>query len=228
MSHSISRVTRSKAEARANYNRLSRWYDALAGSTEEKYRRIGMQLLDLQPGERVLEIGFGTGHCLLEFARTSGVDGLVCGIDLSDGMATISRDRVHTSGFSDRVGITLADAVQTPFSVGCFDAIFMSFTLELFDTPEISQVLRQCRRILHPEGRLVLVTMIKTEKPGIPERIYEWFHAKMPVSVDCCPIRAQENLRQADFILEQVISESMWGLPVEIILAYNPASETDI
>ena len=171
MTHTISRVTRSKADARANYNRLSRWYDALTGSTEEKYRKIGMDLLALQPGERVLEIGFGTGHCLVEFARISGLDGFVCGIDLSDGMATISRDRVSAEGFSSRVGISLADATHAPFHDGCFDAIFTSFTLELFDTPEIPQVLQQCRRLLHSEGRMVLVTMIKTERPGIPERI---------------------------------------------------------
>lgn len=219
MSHSISRVTRSKAEARTNYNRLSRWYDVLAGRTEEKYRQIGMQLLDLQPGERVLEIGFGTGHCLIEFAQVSGSDGLVCGIDLSDGMATISQDRILVAGFSDRVGIALADASQTPFVEECFDTIFMSFTLELFDTPEIPQVLRQCRRILRPDGRLALVTMIKTEKPGIPERIYEWFHAKMPVSVDCRPIMAQAALQETGYVISQVRSEMMWGLPVEIILA---------
>ena len=68
MKDTISPVTRTKNEARANYNRLSRWYDWIAAS-EARYRQIGVQALNLQPGERILEIGFGTGSCLLEFAR---------------------------------------------------------------------------------------------------------------------------------------------------------------
>jgi hypothetical protein len=41
------------------------------------------------------------------------------------------------------------------------------------------------------------------------------------VAVDCRPIRAQESLRRAGFAIEQVVHESMWGLPVESILARN-------
>jgi demethylmenaquinone methyltransferase/2-methoxy-6-polyprenyl-1,4-benzoquinol methylase len=221
MNDSFSRVTRSKAAARANYNRLSRWYDWIAGS-EAKYRRIGVQALAAQPGECLLEIGFGTGQCLLDFARQVGPDGFVCGIDLSDGMAAVAQGRISEVGLSHRAGIALADAVQAPFREGCFDAIFMSFTLELFDTPEIPQVLRLCRQVLRPGGRLVVVTLVKTEQPNFAERAYEWFHARMPVAVDCRPIPAQAALREAGFEIAEVIAEKMWGLPVEILVAHNP------
>ena len=222
MTDLVSRVTRSKSDARASYNRLSRWYDWLAGSTEDKYRQKGMELLAIQSGEDVLEIGFGTGKCLAEFAQAVSPSGRVCGIDLSDGMMAIARGRVKNTDVENQVNFSLSDAAHLPFCVGSFDSVFMSFTLELFDTPEIPQVLEQCKRVLRPNGRLALVTMIKTEKPGIPERIYEWFHIRMPVLVDCRPILAQTALTQAGFIIDQVISESMWGLPVEIILANRP------
>jgi demethylmenaquinone methyltransferase/2-methoxy-6-polyprenyl-1,4-benzoquinol methylase len=100
----------------------------------------------------------------------------------------------------------------------------MSFTLELFDTPEISKVLSQCRRSLRPGGRLVVVTLIKTEQPNFAERTYEWFHAKMPVSVDCRPIPAQAALEEADFEITNMIKEKMWGLPVEILVAKTTQS----
>ncbi|NIW20030.1 2-heptaprenyl-1,4-naphthoquinone methyltransferase, partial [candidate division KSB1 bacterium] len=73
----------------------------------------------------------------------------------------------------------------------------MSFTLELFDTPEIPMVLGQCYDALRMGGRLALVALIK--KPGAAVKIYEWFHEKMPVAVDCRPIYAQADLTAVGF-----------------------------
>ena len=217
MKDTISPVTRTKDEARANYNRLSRWYDWIAGS-EARYRQIGVQALNIQLGERLLEIGFGTGSCLLDFARQVGSDGWVCGIDLSDGMAEMADNRLSEAGLDERATLLLGDAVHLPFADDSFDAIFMSFTLELFDTPEIPWVLGQCCRILRPDGRLGVVTLVKTDQPNFAERAYEWFHARLPVAVDCRPIMAQPALSEAGFAIAEVISEKMWGLPVEIIV----------
>lgn len=217
MKNSISPVTRSKKEARANYNRLSRWYDWIAGS-EDRYRRIGVQVLNLQPAERLLEIGFGTGTCLLDLARLAGPEGWVCGIDLSDGMAAVADQRISAAGLDGRVSLLQGDAAVLPFAGHSFDAIFTSFTLELFDTPDIPQVLQQCSRILRPGGRLAAVTLVKSEQPGFAERLYEWFHTRMPVVVDCRPIRAQSAIREAGFEIIEVISKKMWGLPLEVIV----------
>jgi demethylmenaquinone methyltransferase/2-methoxy-6-polyprenyl-1,4-benzoquinol methylase len=217
MKNSVSPVTRSKKQARANYNRLSRWYDWIAGS-EDRFRQIGVQALSLQPAERLVEIGFGTGKCLLDFARQVGTEGWVCGIDLSEGMAAVADERISTAGFAGRVSLLLGDAVELPFRDKSFDAIFASFTLELFNTPDIPRVLQQCSRILRPGGRLAAVTLVKTNQPGFAERLYEWFHARMPVVVDCRPIRAQTAIREVGFEITEVISETMWGLPLEIIV----------
>ena len=223
MMNSIRPVTRSKKQARANYNRLSRWYDWIAGS-EDRYRQMGVQALNPQPAERLLEIGFGTGQCLLEFARQVGPDGWVCGIDLSEGMAAVADERISTAGLGGRVSLLLGDAVELPFADHSFDAIFASFTLELFDTPDIPRVLQQCARILRPGGRLATVTLVKTDQPGFAERLYEWFHARMPVAVDCRPIWAQPVIEQAGFEIIEVISEKMWGLPLEIVISESDSN----
>jgi ubiquinone/menaquinone biosynthesis C-methylase UbiE len=219
MTSPISRVTRTKAQARASYNRLSRWYDAFSGSSEAKYRDLGLQKLNPQPGETILEIGFGTGQGLLALAKATGETGKVYGIDLSDGMVALAQKRVSDTGLEARVDLRLGDASQLPFPKESFDGIFMSFTLELFDTPEIPLVLDQCRKVLRPGGRMALVTLTKSSHPGTAERIYEWFHARLPALVDCRPILAQDALREAGFIIVDEAPFSMWGLPVEIILA---------
>jgi demethylmenaquinone methyltransferase/2-methoxy-6-polyprenyl-1,4-benzoquinol methylase len=217
MYQSISRVTRTKEKARENYNRLSRWYDLIAGKSEEKYRDLGYQILAPKEGEYILEIGIGTGQCLVPFYNAVGSKGLISGIDLSDGMALISRQRLIDAGIQERVGLCLADGVQLPFCSSKFDGVFLSFTLELFDTPEITDVLFQSKKILKTNGRIVVVSLFKTEKPQLPERIYEWVHDRMPVMVDCRPIPVEMFLIEAGFTIEETIFESMWGLPVAII-----------
>ena len=213
----VSRVVRSKDEARTSYNRMSRWYDLVAGSSEKKYRDLGLEKLKAQPGEHILEIGYGTGHCVQALATAVTDTGQVSGVDISEGMHEITQARIDDAGLHDRVDLHVGDAAELPFPPDSFDGIFMSFTLELFDTPEIPQLLQQCYSLLRPGGRIVIVSLIK--KAGAAVRIYEWFHEKMPAAVDCRPIHAQSDLITAGFAIQDVTALSMWSLPVEIILA---------
>lgn len=215
----ISRVNRSKEDARASYNKLSRWYDVIAGSTEKKYRDWGLEKLSAQPGEKILEIGFGTGHCLVSLAQAVGPTGRVTGLDISDGMLAIARQRLQSEGLAERADLHLGDAAKLDFiEAGTLDGVFMSFTLELFDNPEIPRVLQEIHRILKPGGRLAVVSMTKTNPPGVAVRMYEWFHEKMPNYADCRPIFARQSIEQSGFAIQDVSVSSMWGLPVEIVL----------
>ena len=65
----VLRVLRTREEARAFYNKIARVYDFLSESSEEPMRRYGLGKLAVRDGERVLEIGFGTGTLLVELAR---------------------------------------------------------------------------------------------------------------------------------------------------------------
>jgi ubiquinone/menaquinone biosynthesis C-methylase UbiE len=224
LSHSdaeISRVTRSKKEARASYNKLSRWYDILAGRYEKKYRHAGLQELDVKDGQVVLEIGFGTGDCILHLAQLVGSSGMVHRIDLSDAMVDITRVKVKEAGLFDRTMLIIGDAVDLPFESNYFDAVFMSFTLELFDTPQIPIVLQECRRVLRSEGRICIVAMSKKGEDTLMMKLYEWLHSNFPSYVDCRPIFVEEALEDAGFQILKAKDLSMWGLAGEIVVVAN-------
>ncbi len=217
----ISRVTRSRQRAKASYDRMSKWYDVIAGSSEKKYRELGLSKLKVQEGEKVLEIGFGTGHCIVALATLVGDTGSVYGVDISEGMRDIAARRAVRAGLADRIRLEVGDAVETVFENNFFDAILMTFTLELFDTPEIPIVLDKCLHALKSSGRICVVAMSKGEKSTLALKIYEWAHERIPNYVDCRPIFAQRALEDAGFRIADATIMSMWGLPVEIVLAYR-------
>jgi demethylmenaquinone methyltransferase/2-methoxy-6-polyprenyl-1,4-benzoquinol methylase len=215
-------VSRDEAVVRTNYDRLSRVYDLLAGRAESRTREVGLLKLGVQSGETVLEIGLGTGQALLGLARAVGPQGHVFGVDLSRGMLAVAGERLTEAGLGDRVTFIHGDARSLPIEDDTCSAVFMSFALELFSEQDIPVVLTQCRRALKVEGRICVVAMASADKPGLMLRLYEWSHRRWPGVVDCRPILVQENLRQAGFKVLDATCITMYGLPVEVVLARRP------
>jgi len=101
------------------------------------------------------------------------------------------------------------------------DGVFTSFTLELFDTPEIPKVLAEIKRVLKPGGRLVVVSISKGDRQGLMVKAYEWTHKHFPNLADCRPIYARRAIEDAGFDVKTVDIDHMW-VPVEIVLAAKP------
>lgn len=216
---SILPVPRTKAEARQFYNRISGFYDCIAGSFEQRYAFHTLKLLELQAGEKVVEIGFGTGNILKKLAQLIGDEGKTYGIDISPGMLEVTRKKLIKAKLMDRVELRCGDATNLPFDDSFFDAAFMSFTLELFDTWEIPKVLEEIKRTLKTGGRVGIVSLSKSYGESMLLRLYEWTHRQWPRYLDCRPIYVEDSLKEADFNIVSSEKASLAGLPLEIIVA---------
>ncbi len=221
MSKPIERVPRTEQEAAESYTRLSKWYDRLSRSSEWPYIAEGLRLLNAQPGERVLEVGFGTGHSLVALAQAVGSTGQVVGIDLAVGMIKVAREQLCQENMLDTVLLHRGSAPHLPYASAAFAAVFSSFTLDLIDTPDIPVVLGEMRRVLKPGGRVSLVSLSKVGTGNAAIKIYERVHRWLPRLVDCRPIYLQQTVQAAGLHSEVQRVRSMWGIPAEIVVAHK-------
>jgi ubiquinone/menaquinone biosynthesis C-methylase UbiE len=216
----VLRVFQTKDQTRAFYNKISHVYDLLSERSEAPMRKAGIDLLKPNAGESILEIGFGTGHTLVSLAQAVGPKGKVFGFDLSDQMAKLAKENLAEAGLLDRAKIRCGDATQLPYSSNSTDGVFMSFTLELFDTPEIPKVLNECQRVLRPGGRILVVGMSRSGPKDPLVNVFEWTHKHFPKFLDCRPIYVRRALEEAGVIIHKALIKHMW-IPVEIILGFK-------
>ena len=110
-------------------------------------------LLAPQPGERVLEVGPGTGYYALEVARWIAPDGKLDVLDLQQEMLDHTMRRASERRIPNIVP-TRGDAQALPYPDGTFDAAYLAATLR--EIPDQDAALRELRRVLKPGGRLVV------------------------------------------------------------------------
>jgi demethylmenaquinone methyltransferase/2-methoxy-6-polyprenyl-1,4-benzoquinol methylase len=214
----VLRVFTSKAESKAFYDKIAKVYDLLSEHSEGPVRQAALDSLAARAGEKILEIGFGTGHCLVAIAKAVGRGGKAYGMDISEQMLIHTRALAESEEVADRVDLHCGDATRLPFPNASLDGIFMSFTLELFDTPEIPLVLAECKRVLRAGGRIVLAGMSKEDAHGAVFEMYEWSHRHFPNFVDCRPIFVRRAIEAAGFSVSDSQKLMMW-VPVEIVAA---------
>jgi demethylmenaquinone methyltransferase/2-methoxy-6-polyprenyl-1,4-benzoquinol methylase len=202
------------------YDFLSPFYEYLT-SYESASKEKALEVAEIKNGYVVLEAAFGTGQTLIESAKRVGTEGITCGIDLSHKMLERTRKRVKKLEIETRVDLILGDVRRLPYRAGVFDVIYNSYMLDLIDTPEISQVLAEFKRVLKPGGRLVVVSLSKGENWYTDMKLYEWIYSKCPTLLGGCrPILSRpfieelgfKNVKREFMLVGRVMpSEIVWG-----------------
>ena len=123
----------------------------LSGPGTGEEHRMALEMLSIEPGDRVLDVGCGPGNFSRDFAAAAS-EGLVVGIDAS---ASMLETAVRESG-DPNVAYVRGDAGALPFRDACFDAVCCFAALYLIEQP--ARALAEIVRVLAPGGRVALLS----------------------------------------------------------------------
>jgi ubiquinone/menaquinone biosynthesis C-methylase UbiE len=136
----------------ANYDRL---LSLITLGMEGRFRRRIIEAANLSRGDRVLDVGCGTGTLAINAAKAVGPDGRVDGIDPSPEMIARARSKAQASG--QGVQFQEAGIESLPFPDHSFDSVLSSLVFHHLDGPLQQAGLAEIHRVLAPGGRLTII-----------------------------------------------------------------------
>ena len=141
------------------FDRIANRYDTLnriiSLGIDRSWRRRTVKAMQLESGDRVLDLATGTADLALEIARREGVE--VVGSDPSTQMLAVGRRKVERKGLVDRVRLETGDAQELPYEENSFDACCMAFGIR--NVPDRAKALREMARVVRPGGRVAILEL---------------------------------------------------------------------
>ena len=189
------------------YEKITSAYDLTYGPTLHPGRVQALKRMRIQPGERVLEVGVGTGinaslyppHCS------------VTGIDLTGSMLDKARDRVAREGIKN-VRLLEMDAADLKFADGTFDIVYAPYLISV--VPDPVAVAREMYRVCRTGGRVIFLNHFRSFNPLLArlERAICPFtvHIGFRSDLDLTGFLAQTDLKPVS--IEKVNLPKIWSL----------------
>ena len=132
------------------YSAYAGVYDQIFGKIFHESREAAVRNLGVQPAERILEVGVGTGIALPYYPQTCEV----VGIDLSDGMLQKAKERVNLHGLT-HVTLQQMDAGDMGFPEDSFDTVMAAYVVTA--VPDYRKVVIEMIRVCKPGGRIIML-----------------------------------------------------------------------
>lgn len=208
---------RRQALLRRTYTVLAPVYDGLVPYVSSRARALGQRWLNVQDGERVLDVGTGPGRTLCALAAATPA-GWAEGIDCTPAMVRRARRRLAALPHR-RHGVRRADASALPYPDDAFDALFSSYVVDVLPTSKVAPALREMRRVLRPTGRLVLIYMAPPRRAA--EHLWATLgHYCPPLLGGGRPIDLPARLPAHNLAVQAQTVRTQWGLRSGILRAH--------
>ena len=189
------------------YEKLASVYDWVFGPTLQAGRLQAIQRMAISRGDRILEVGVGTGINLGLYPR----DCSITGIDLSDSMLEKAYERVARKAMPN-VRLLQMDASRLTFDDASFDIVYAPYLISV--VPDPVQVAREMRRVCRPGGRIIFLNHFRSPNAVLSriERLISPFtvHIGFKSDLDLPAFLAQADLKPV--CTEKVNIPRIWSL----------------
>ena len=189
------------------YDKLAKVYDFTFGPTLHPGRLQAIERMDIQSGERVLEVGVGTGINLSLYPKNCSV----VGIDFSGPMLEIARERAARKDVRN-VRLVQMDAADLKFADNSFDIVYAPYVISV--VPDPVKVAHEMRRVCRPGGRIIVLNHFLSPNVILSriERLISPFtiHIGFKADLDLPAFLAQAELRPQS--IEKVNIPKLWSL----------------
>jgi phosphatidylethanolamine/phosphatidyl-N-methylethanolamine N-methyltransferase len=189
------------------FGRIASVYDVFFGPALHPGRLRAIERMNVQPGERVLEVGVGTGINVVLYPPHCQVTG----IDFSPSMLKKAHERIAKRGFT-HVRLFEMDATAIEFPDDSFDIVFGPYLINV--VPDPIRVAREMRRVCRPGGRIMFLNHFRSTNPVMStvERMMTplTVHAGFKIDLDLQALLAQTGLQAT--AIERVNIAKMWHL----------------
>jgi demethylmenaquinone methyltransferase/2-methoxy-6-polyprenyl-1,4-benzoquinol methylase len=167
-----------ESQVEAMFDRIAGVYDGfnslMTAGLHHAWRRRAVELAQIGPGDRVLDVATGTGDLALEVRRRVGPGGTVVGLDFSAGMLGLAREKDPHGGVEWRQG----NALELEFADDSFDAATVGFGARNF--ADLDRGLAEMVRVVKPGGRVVVLEITTPQKPPLSTFFAVWFDRIVP------------------------------------------------
>lgn len=167
----------------ASYDRMN---DLMTGGLHHRWREMGAMLAQVEPGDSVLDVCCGTGDFAFELKRAVGPEGRVVGVDVSEEMLEIAREKSGRNQLY--VEFREGDLLHLPFPDGGLDHEGTSLGFDActvgFGIRNVSDVVRafsEMRRVCRPGAKVVCLEITQSHIPGFKQFYQLWFDRAVPV-----------------------------------------------
>jgi phosphatidylethanolamine/phosphatidyl-N-methylethanolamine N-methyltransferase len=193
------------------YDKLAKVYDLIFGPALHPGRLQAIERMNVQPGERVLEVGVGTGINLPLYPDTCSVTG----IDFSGSLLEKARERAARKE-SRHVRLLQMDAADLKFADGSFDIVYAPYLISV--VPDPVKVAEEMRRVCRPGGRIIFLNHFLSPNPILSrvERLISPFtiHIGFKSDLDLPAFLAQSGLHPIS--IEKVNIPKIWSLVTSV------------